>query len=298
MTQTPIKARPLDHFVFQVDGLDAARSRLSALGFHVAANGYHPFGTANCCIFFADGTFLEPLDVADEAMARAAAGAGNVFTRHALSFREENGAEGFSAFVFATQDAKADHAAFAEEGLSAGEILDFGRDFVAADGSRDQAAFRLAFAQVGAAPNCLFFSCQRVTVPEVDRTALYDHSNGVTGIAGAVMVASDPEALRAAVARLGWLAVDDGEDGVRFTGPSFALNIVTPRAFADLSGLPEPKTSGPSFRAAVFTCRDEQELMQRFLRAGIEFSFTPDGVIVPPSRGQGTTFIFRTQETA
>lgn len=293
MTQTPIEARPLDHFVFQVSGLDTARTRLSALGFQVAANGYHPFGTANCCIFFPDGTFLEPLDVADEAMARAAAGSGNVFTRHALSFREEIGAEGFSAFVFATRDAKADHAAFAEAGLSAGEYLDFARDFVAADGSRGRAAFRLAFALAAGAPNCLFFSCERVAVPEVDRTALYQHQNGVTAIAGAVMVAPDPSALRDGLTPLGWLAVDDEDGAVRFSGPSFALSVVTPRAFADLTGLPEPKHSGPSFRAAIFACRDEQLLMQQLLQAGIDFNFTPDGVIVPPADGQGTTFIFR-----
>ncbi|WP_127524200.1 VOC family protein [Mesorhizobium sp. Z1-4] len=296
MTLTPTEARPLDHFVLQVSGLDAARARLSALGFQVAANGYHPFGTANCCIFFADGTFLEPLAIADEAMARAAAGTGNVFTRHALSFREENGPEGFSAFVFGTNDAKADHAAFAEDSISAGEILDFARDFVAADGSRGRAAFRLAFALAAEAPNCLFFSCERVAVPEVDRTALYQHPNGVTAMAGAIMVAPDPAALRERLASLGWLAVDSEDGAVRFTGPSFALSIVTPRAFAALTGLPEPEDLGPAFRAAIFSCRDEQQLMQQLLLAGIDFNFTPDGVIVPPADGQGTTFIFRSQQ--
>ena len=290
------KARPLDHFVIQVSGLDAARARLSALGFQVAANGYHPFGTANCCVFFADGTFLEPLAVADEALARAAAGTGNVFTRHALSFREENGPEGFSAFVFGTNDAKADHAAFAEGGLSAGEILDFGRDFVAADGSRDRAAFQLAFAQAKEAPNCLFFSCERVAVPNVDRTALFEHPNGTTGIAGAIMVAPDPAALRGDLVRLGWLAVNEEDDGLRFDGPSFALSVVTPGVFADLTGLPAPQEGSPSFRAAVFSCRDTQQLMEQLLLAGVDFNFTPDGVIVPPANGQGTTFIFRSHE--
>ena len=290
------KVRPLDHLVIQVSGLDAARARLSALGFQVAANGYHPFGTANCCVFFADGTFLEPLAIADEPMARAAAGTGNVFTRHALSFREENGPEGFSAFVFGTNDAKADHAAFAEGGLSAGEILDFGRDFVAADGSRDSAAFRLAFAQAKEAQNCLFFSCERVAVPNVDRTALFEHPNGTTGIAGVIMVAPDPAALGGDLARLGWLAANEEDDGLRFDGPSFALSVVTPGVFADLTGLPAPKENAPSYRAAVFSCRDTQQLMEQLLLAGVDFNFTPDGVIVPPANGQGTTFIFRSRE--
>jgi hypothetical protein len=292
------KERPLDHLVFQVGALETARARLSALGFQVAANGYHPFGTANCCIFFADGTFLEPLAIADEAMARAAAGSGNVFTRHALSFRERNGQEGFSAFVFATEDAKSDHADFAEDGLSPGETLDFGRDFVAADGSRDRAEFRLAFAQAAGAPDCLFFTCERVAVPDVDRTALYEHPNGATGIAEAIMVAADPGALRDDLLKLGWRAVEETEEGLRFAGPSYALRVVTPQTFTDATGIAASGSDAPLFRAAVFACRDTQALMERLLQAGVEFNFTPDGVIVPPAEGQGTTFVFRAQETA
>ena len=40
----------------------------------------------------------------------------------------------------------ADHAAFAEAGLSAGEMLEFSRPFVDAAGASDTASFRLAFA--------------------------------------------------------------------------------------------------------------------------------------------------------
>ena len=64
--------------------LGVARTRLTALGFTVAPNGVHPFGTANCCVYLSDGTFLEPLAIDDAVQANATARAGNVFTRATL----------------------------------------------------------------------------------------------------------------------------------------------------------------------------------------------------------------------
>ena len=58
-------ARPLDHLVIPVTDLKAARSRLTRLGFTVAAEARHPFGTENACVFLADKTYLEPLAVGD-----------------------------------------------------------------------------------------------------------------------------------------------------------------------------------------------------------------------------------------
>ena len=57
--------RALDHLVLPVPSLELARAHLDALGFTIAPQGTHPFGTINACVFFADGTFLEPLAVGD-----------------------------------------------------------------------------------------------------------------------------------------------------------------------------------------------------------------------------------------
>ena len=51
----------IDHLVLPVRDLDLARARYEALGFRVAAEARHPFGTENACIFLQDGTYLEPL---------------------------------------------------------------------------------------------------------------------------------------------------------------------------------------------------------------------------------------------
>ena len=76
----PRKARILDHAVLPVESLEVARARFSALGFTVAPDGVHPFGTENACIYLADGTFLEPLGIAQREDCEATARKGNVFT--------------------------------------------------------------------------------------------------------------------------------------------------------------------------------------------------------------------------
>ncbi|MBW8910040.1 MAG: VOC family protein, partial [Mesorhizobium sp.] len=77
MTKT--SPHPLDHLVLPTGSLDVARTRLTALGFVVAPVGVHPFGTENACVFFADGTYLEPLAIGNEQVADRAIGEGNVF---------------------------------------------------------------------------------------------------------------------------------------------------------------------------------------------------------------------------
>ncbi|TIV47301.1 MAG: VOC family protein, partial [Mesorhizobium sp.] len=113
---------PLDHLVLPTGSLGVARQRLSSLGFVVAPTGVHPFGTENACVFLADGTYLEPLAISDEQTAVRAIGEGNVFVARDRLYRNKLGDEGFSAIVFGTADADADHARYVEAGVSAGDM--------------------------------------------------------------------------------------------------------------------------------------------------------------------------------
>ena len=106
---------PLDHLVLPTRDLDVARARLTALGFVVAPTGIHPFGTENCCVFLADGTFLEPLAVGDEQAAMKAIAEGNVFVARDRIYRNSHGDEGFSAGA-GYHNADADQARHVEAG--------------------------------------------------------------------------------------------------------------------------------------------------------------------------------------
>jgi hypothetical protein len=99
----PREARAIDHAVLPVESLEATRARLSsALGFTVAPDGMHPFGTENACVYFADGTFLEPLGGRAARGLRGDSAQGQCFHRIATRpFRFRCGENGFSALAFA-----------------------------------------------------------------------------------------------------------------------------------------------------------------------------------------------------
>lgn len=181
--------RNLDHLVLPVPSLVAASRFLGRLGFNVAAEGHHPFGTSNACVFFPNGTYLEPLAVRDEGLARAAANEGNVFTQRHLEQGRLGKKVGLSAFVLASDDAVADHAYFERQQLSAGSMLTFSREAKSADGNAVTATFKLAFADLRSA-DLFAFTCQRInsTLPG---GALLEHPNGALGVAEVVLTASD-----------------------------------------------------------------------------------------------------------
>ncbi|MFB9952704.1 VOC family protein [Rhizobium puerariae] len=187
-----MNARSVDHLVLPVTDLAVARSRLTDLGFTVAPDAFHPFGTANSCVFFSDGTYLEPLALANRRHATAAAKRGNVFTARDLSFRKARNRQGFSALVVATDDAAADHARFRLRGVSAGDVLEFSRSVKMPDGSESEASFRLAFAGDERAPDFFLFSCQRIDPLPADRGELERHANMVTGLSEIILSAREP----------------------------------------------------------------------------------------------------------
>src|SRR6478735_9325969 len=106
--------RLLDHLVLPVIDLTTARGRYEQLGFTVAADALHPFGTENACVFLADKTYLEPLAVASREDCEAAALVGNVFIARDQAYRFRRGQDGFSAIVLSTNDAAGDHQRFVE----------------------------------------------------------------------------------------------------------------------------------------------------------------------------------------
>ena len=276
----------LDHLVLPTASLDAARARLGALGFTVAPTGVHPFGTANCCVYLADGTFLEPLAIAAAGACAAAVAGGNVFVARDHAFRAAWGDDGFSAIVLTSTDAAADHAAFLAEAISAGDMLTFSRPFQDASGNSDTASFRLAFAAApGTAP--FVFTCERVDAPNVERSALERHANGASAILAVTVVAADPGAAAGFFA-----AATDAEgradiDGVRFPLAGGEVVIRDP-------GADEPPVRAAAFayRAIVFAVADLSATRAILEANGIGFDASDIAITVAPAPGQGATFIF------
>ncbi|MET0259406.1 MAG: VOC family protein [Methylobacterium sp.] len=173
-----------------VDSLDEARRWFEDFGFLVAPNAVHPFGTANACIFLADGCYIELLAIGDAETYERALRDGATFVRYDASVRANYEMPCLSGIAFRSEDAAADRDRLVAGGLSEADLFDFGRDFQQPDGTRGRVSFRLAFAQPDSAEPLLFF-CQP-TGARPDRSALTRHPNGAHGLAAILF---DPERL-------------------------------------------------------------------------------------------------------
>jgi hypothetical protein len=286
---------PLDHLVLPTADLDVARARLTALGFTVSPRGVHPFGTENCCVYFADGTFMEPLAVADAKAAETAVAAGNVFVARDREYRENLGQEGFSAVVFGTSDADADHRRYIEGGISAGARLDFSRPFVDAAGKSDTASFRLAFASVPEVSDTYLFACERVNAPKVDRSALQRHENGAVAIAEVIAISANPSAQLPIVAAAADVEPAPTSQARGLTLPNAQLSIVTPHDYECRFGLPAGEATELRFAAVVFSISNVEKLRAVLAQRGIGHDIGGNRVVVAPAPGQGAAFIFEEQ---
>jgi hypothetical protein len=287
------QARPLDHLVIPVTDLKTARARLTRLGFTVAADARHPFGTENACIFLADKTYLEPLAVRSRDDVETAVRGGNQFVARDWAFRFRNGDEGLSALVMGTPDADADHAAFRAAGLSAGDQLSFSRVMKFPDGTEIEPSFKLSFAADLRAPDFFAFTCERVNMPPADRSALERHENGVTGIAKVVLSESEPAAFAGYLrAVTGGEVAGEGKGRLGLSTASVALEIIDPATLQNDYGVPRSSERGLRGEAVVFRVRDLAATARLLVANGVRHLRSAGMVLVPREPGQGTLFAF------
>ncbi|SFB49100.1 Glyoxalase-like domain-containing protein [Rhizobium sp. NFR07] len=266
---------------------------MADLGFTVAPDGHHPFGTANACVFFEDGTYLEPLALADRRKAGAAAKRGNVFTDRDLIYRGRRGREGFSAFVVASDDAAADHARFSAAGISAGQPLEFGRMMVSPGGDTLEARFQLAFAAAEASPDFFAFAVQRLVSFPQDMGALRSHANAVVGIKEIVLSAEDPLQSAQLLTHVLQVQGEEGETGLAFPVENSRVRVLDPEQLAHDFGAPvRGGATGLSGQVVVFRTTD-LAVTEIILAANDVAFIRRDGrVLVSPAPGQGVLFGF------
>jgi hypothetical protein len=292
--QVMMKPYCVDHLVLPVEVIGVAAKRLLSLGFTVALEALHPFGTQNACVFFTDGTYLEPLAIADPAKYNASVDKGDVFTGRDRAFRQRDGQEGFSALVARTEDAIVDHERFLASGLSAGDVFQFSRPVRMPDGSQSEAAFRLAFAASGTAEDFFLFSCQRLQALPGDRTALERHANGVSGLSEIVLFSGgDANAARlietvfgceCEISPDGDMVFATGNARVRLTGkPAFGGHAVSVSDWSD---------GGLRGAGIVFSSHDLAVTEAVLAANGVSCAKAGGRLVVPAAPGQGVAFAF------
>lgn len=186
----------LDHLVIVVRDLEKARDAYARMGFTVTPRGRHAeLKSANHTVMFSGGDYLELLAIEEPHPFTA-------YYSHVLKSRE-----GIAALALKTDDARAAQRLLSDDGLPAGEAIDFGRPVALPEGTRD-ARFTVTTVQDDAALGGRAFLCQHHTREVVWRPEYVEHANSATGLAALVVAADDPDAVAAAYARLFGAAVE------------------------------------------------------------------------------------------
>src|SRR5207237_189688 len=204
----------LDHVVITVRSLDAAADAWRQLGFTLSPRGTHSahMGTGNHTIML-DPDYFELLGVV-------------MPTPHNADFRERlSVGEGLGSAAMRTDDAAAGVAGLSARGIAATGPLDFGRAVAMPDGSASEARFRVFQWPASEAPAGLrIFACQHVTPQAVWIPALQSHPNSARRTRAVEVLAHDPRAAAAHLARLIDAPVEETSDGTSVvpTGPGRA----------------------------------------------------------------------------
>jgi hypothetical protein len=267
--------RPVDHLVLPVTTLMLARSRLTSLGFTVAPDARHPFGTGNCCVFFEDRTYLEPITILDRSAADIAAAEGLFFVKRLKRFTERYG-EGFAMVALHGVDARAEQRSLAEAGIGSGDVFEFRRAAPLPDGSEGEIGVALAFLENPAVPDATLFVCQHLAADVLFQPAFLTHPNGATGIGRVVAVADDPPSFGAFLAAA--------------TGGGESILVVDPAGYRTRYGL-EPPGPRRGLLFAAFELRVAD--LDRALGYSGPTALRHDGrIVVPPAPGLGAALAF------
>ncbi|MEM0898465.1 MAG: VOC family protein [Pseudomonadota bacterium] len=290
--------RALDHCVLPVRELADARTHLEALGFTLAADARHPFGTENACVFFEDGTYLEPLAIAQREDCEATAQKGNQFTLRDQTFRFRNGDEGFSAIAMATDDADSDHKAFVAAGISAGRKLRFSRKFKKPDGVSETARFKLAFAHDPRSPDSFAFCVERVAMPTTDISALTKHRNGVTGIVEVIGSEQNPTDFQYSLQEIFQNRETHAHSfGMSIEASNCGLDVLTPEGLKVRFGHERKSLErGIWYEGIVFGCRDVDSVKAMMDEAGVQSRTINRMLVTDRMGGSGAFFAFMEQE--
>jgi hypothetical protein len=284
--------RGLDHIVHAMRDLDAGADLYRRLGFTVGARNRHRWGTHNHIVQL-PGFFIEVLTMA-EPEKLTGEGIPQLFGDFNKRFLEKG--EGFSLLILESTDASADARAFEAAKIAASEALRFERDGKKPDGSPVKVAFSLAFARDALAPTHNFAVCQQ-HFPDSFWNADYQrHANGVTGVAGAVMVAENPSDHHIFLSAFaGERELLSSSAGITVTTPRGEIQVVTPAAYSDLFGMAAPDVSGGGRLAALRLLSSDMNATQASLSSG---AFSPirrmDRLVVPPDQALGAALVFET----
>lgn len=283
--------RGLDHAVHLVRDLDAAGEIYDLLGFTVGPRNQHPWGTQNRIIQM-PGFFVELLEVTEPEKVPHHGAQHFSFGAFNKDFLARHG-EGFSMLALEGSDPVSEQAAFAEAGFGGFDVFDFSRKSRRADGDEAEVGFSLVFARDPLSPDFGLFTCTHRKPENFWNPAMQRHSNRVTGLIGAVLVA---ETL---VDHIAFLDTVTGVTPRRASDawyvastPRGEIDLMTPAIFTERYGVPAPAFPGLRLAALRFATSGAPELRRALAARRMVEEAIAGVVVVPPRAAMGATVVF------
>ena len=285
--------RPIDHLVLPVESLDEARNRYERLGFSVQETRQHPFGTANCCIMFANKTYLEPLAVVDRDSFEASVLEGNLFVRRGDAYLFRHG-EGMAMMALKTKDAAADQAAFGKLGYSRGDIYSFERDAASPDGGTQRIGVRISHAIDHLSPDCMVFTCEHLNEDVLWTPDNVIHGNGAVGVTQVFLSEPNPADFQYYLeATTGQREIRASSSGIEADTGAGLISIQTPYALNALYGVQlDHHARGLQLRGMKIDVEDLSRLTGLFDDQSVSYRSAGNLVIIDPAIGQGAFIVF------
>jgi hypothetical protein len=202
--------------------------------------------------------------------------------------------EGFSLLILESNDAAADARAFEAAKIAASDALRFEREGKRPDGSSVKVAFSLAFARDALAPAHNFAVCQQHYPENFWNPDYQRHANGVTGVAGAVMVADNPSDHHIFMSAFaGERELLSSSAGITVTTPRGEIQVMAPRAYADHFGIAAPDVAEGGRLAALRLVSSDLTATDASLSAGGLSPIRHMGrLVVPSDQALGAALVF------
>lgn len=282
--------RGLDHIVHAVRDLDAAAALYRRFGFTIGARNRHPWGTYNSIVQF-PGAFIELLTLGDPDAIPPPVPRSVSFGGVTRDFLARG--EGLAMLVLEGKGAAADAEAFRAAGIGDFDVFDFAREAERPDGTAVKVAFSLAFAADAEAPDTTFFTCQQHYPENFWNPAFQKHANGVSGIAGVVVAATEPEKHRSFFQSFSGVEATAAQGGLILTTPRGAIEVLTPDAFLARFGVTPPDAShGARLAALRFTVADASLLQALPELAGIAGLYAGNAAVIGREDAMGAVLVF------
>ncbi|MCZ7643114.1 MAG: VOC family protein [Pseudorhodoplanes sp.] len=283
-------ARGLDHLVHAVRDLDAGAALYRRLGFTVGARNRHPWGTHNH-VLQTPGFFVEILTLA-EPDKLGEDGISRFFGRFNGAFIERH--DGLAMMILESRDAAADRDAFAAVDIAASDVLRFEREGRRPDGSAVKVAFSLAFARCTPAADAGFAVCQQHFPENFWNPAFQQHTNGVTAIAAAVLVADNPSDYHIFLSAFsGVRSLQSTSSGVSAATPRGDIQIMDPQAYESHFGHRPPSLDrGLRIAAMRFRTRDLGACREALTAGDVAFAEHMGRLVVSAGEALGATIVF------